>query len=345
MLVVLVAGAVNMLMLKFQHMQAVPTRDGGPMVKFDHPAVQAGLLMVGNFMCLPIYYLTRSPEDAERSRHLPKWIFLVPCCCDLLATGLLCTGLAYVAVSVAQMCRGTVVVFACALSAVFLGRRQYGYHLTGVAMVLTGIIVVSLSVLSAGTGRIFSISGQPHMASGIGICIFAQIFQASMFVYEESIMEQYPVPPLQVVGMEGLCGVIVSGFVLATLYRFGLDDPFAAFYQICHSPALAASVFGSMSTAAMFNTAGATVTQRSSATARTTIKISATVLIWMVELACGWNKFCTLQFAGFSFVVAGTLVYNKILIIPGMEPTLEQQALLQQKDGMSPIANFKNQMA
>merc|ERR1719265_2017441 len=105
-------------------------------------------MMVGELLCLPIYMCTRSREDAEASQRVPKWIFVVPCCCDLVATALLCAGLAFIAVSVAQMCRGTIVVFVCAMSVIFLGRRQYGYHLFGVGLVMTGIFVVSVSAFS-----------------------------------------------------------------------------------------------------------------------------------------------------------------------------------------------------
>merc|ERR1719460_973842 len=132
MLLMLMMGTLNMIMLKFQHMQLVPMTPGGEPQHFDHPWLQAALMMVGELLSLPIYLCTRSAEDAQTSQRTPKWVFLVPCCCDLTATALLCMGLAFVAVSVAQMCRGTIVIFVCAMSIVFLGRRQYSYHLVGV---------------------------------------------------------------------------------------------------------------------------------------------------------------------------------------------------------------------
>eukprot|EP00927_Polykrikos_kofoidii_P069064 TRINITY_DN64464_c0_g1_i1.p1 TRINITY_DN64464_c0_g1~~TRINITY_DN64464_c0_g1_i1.p1 ORF type:complete len:357 (-),score=65.64 TRINITY_DN64464_c0_g1_i1:81-1151(-) len=331
MLVVIFAGAINMVILKFQHMQAAPMKEGGIPQPFDHPAMQAALMMVGEAMCLPVYYFKRTSEDAERSKRVPPWIFLVPCCCDLAATALLCTGLAFVAVSVAQMCRGTIIIFVCSMSVLFLGRKQHNFHLAGVSMVLVGIIIVALSVLLTGGRASLSLSGHPNAAFGIFLCIFAQVFQASMFVYEEKIMSLYPVSPLQVVGMEGSCGVVVSSGLLLLLSRCGIDDTAGALHQIFYSPALLASVFGSMLTVATFNTAGITVTQKSSATARTTVKISATVLIWFVELACGWNTFNSLQFVGFVFVVAGTLVYNKMVEVPGLGHVGEERPLNQQR--------------
>lgn len=285
-------------------------------------------MMVGEFFCLPVWYCTRTRADTERSQAAPKWIFLVPCCCDLTATALLCMGIALIAVSVAQMCRGTIVIFACAMSVVFLNRRQYGFHLVGVFLVMIGIALVSLSALvDPKTGSLSSMPG--HMVAGISLCIFAQVFQASMFVYEEKIMSQYVVQPLQVVGMEGTFGIVISVVLLSVLYPLGYANTPGAFHQMRNSLPLTLSIIASMFAVALFNFAGATVTQKSSCVARTTIKMSSTILIWVAELMLGWNTFSWLQLCGFTVVAAGTIVYNRLVIIPYLEPPAESEAMLE----------------
>jgi len=327
MLLMLLMGTINIVLLKYQFMQKVPMSHGGVSEHFDHPWFQAGLMMAGELLCLPIYFMTRSGEDAGSSRMVPKWIFLVPCCCDLVATALLCMGIALIAVSVAQMCRGTIIIFACVMSVAFLGRRMYKYHYTGVALVVAGVFFVSVSAMI--DPKSGSISALPmRMISGISLCIFAQVFQASMFVYEEKIMSQYVVQPLQVVGMEGLFGCFISMVLLGIFYPLGLANTPGAIYQIYSSPSLAVSVAGSMCAVACFNFAGATVTQKSSAVARTTIKISSTILIWLVELSLGWNKFNFLQLFGFIFVAMGTIIYNRLVVVGFLEPPEEQMAML-----------------
>lgn len=327
MLLMLIMGTVNMLMLKFQHLQLAPMRLGAEPQHFDHPWLQAGLMMVGELLCLPVYFWRRSSSDAEAFRQTPKWIFLVPCCCDLTATALLCMGLSFIAVSIAQMCRGTVIIFVCALSYAVLRRRQRIHQLAGVALVLMGIALVSMSALrSPGAG-----DASKHLISGISVCILAQVFQASMFVYEEKIMSQYTVMPLQVVGMEGLYGVFVSAAILVFLQSFGHADTLGALHQIKSSPMLLWSVIGSMLAVALFNFAGATVTQKSSAVARTTIKISSTFFIWIAELAFGWNTFSLLQLGGFILVAFGTVIYNRILVVPLLEVAGEADALIHKK--------------
>jgi drug/metabolite transporter (DMT)-like permease len=317
-----------MVMLKFQHMQHVPMYPGGPPMPFDQPVMQALFMMVGETLCLPVWLWSRqkaadnsasSSDDDSRPKG-PVWVFIVPCCCDLVATALVCAGLAYIAVSIAQICRGTIVVFVCGLSAIFLGRRQLRFHLVGVACVTFGILVVAFSAFRD-KGLTSSDATKPgnQLGTGILLCIFAQIFQASMFVYEEKIMKQYVVQPLQVVAMEGLWGVSISVAVLSALTGLGVVDTRGAIHQIQNSTTLFYSTIGSMVAVALFNFAGATVTQRSSATARTTIKISSTICIWIVELAAGWNKFSFGQLVGFVFVALGTLLYNRIIVLPILE--------------------------
>merc|ERR1719231_1333687 len=119
--------------------------------------------------------------------------------------------------------------------------------------------------------------------------------------------------------MEGLYGVFVSAAILVCLQSFGHADTLGALHQIKSSPMLLWSVIGSMLAVALFNFAGATVTQKSSAVARTTIKISSTITIWMAELAFGWNTFSMLQLGGFVFVATGTIIYNGIVVVPFLE--------------------------
>jgi drug/metabolite transporter (DMT)-like permease len=236
-------------------------------------------------------------------------------------------GLAFIAVSIAQMCRGTVIIFVCALSYAVLHRKQLTYQLAGVALVLIGIALVSLSALRSPSGS----NTSKYLLGGIGLCILAQVFQASMFVYEEMIMSKYTVRPLQVVGMEGLFGIFISAAILTCLQFTGHANTPGALHQIRSSPVLLWSVIGSMLAVAIFNFAGATVTQKSSAVARTTIKISSTIFIWIAELVFGWNTFSLLQLGGFIFVAFGTVIYNRILVIPFLENSGGMDAKAQKK--------------
>lgn len=322
MVLMLVTGALNTLLAKTQNMQVAPLTIGGPSGHFNHPFLQASFTTVGAFLCLPIYLATRDQSEVATSAKVPKWIFIVPCCCDFLAVTLMCAAFSFIAVSVAQICRGAVVVFTCVFSVAFLGRRQHTFHLVGVALVVLGITLVSSSAIMT-----VKIGDERTTMLGLALCVVAQIFQASMYVYEEMIMSQYAVQPLQVVGWEGLFGLFLGAGVLLLLHPLGYADTPGALHQIYASRPLAMAVIACVFSVALFDFTGATVTKRASAVARSTIKVSSTIIIWFVELYMGWNEFCFLQFLGFLCVACGTLVYNKVIVLPFLTPVEELTTL------------------
>lgn len=338
MLLMLLSGAANTLLMKFMVMQRVPTEAGEPAVGFDHPYFQTLLMMVGEFLCLIAFYATTKADDEARSQDVPNSIFMIACSFDWTATTLVNMAYIFIPASVVQMTRGAIVIFTCLLSVAFLGRRQYRFHVCGVCLVAFGITLVSLSTFINPAARTTNPASATTKLFGISLCLVAQIFQASMLVYEEKIMSKYPVPPLRVVGMEGLFGIMFGLILLVGLNTFHVESTPAALYQLQHSTPLLVAVVGSIFSIAIFNFAGVTVTQQASAVARSTIDTSRTILIWVVELAVGWNSFNTLQLCGFLILATGTLIYNRLLVIPGLEPPNEAKALAGSVHGKSPSA-------
>merc|ERR1719379_3334809 len=102
--------------------------------------------MIGELLCLFVFFATREKQDKPSSSS--SWIFLVPCMCDWTATTLVNAAFVFIPASVVQMTRGAIVIFTCAFSSMFLGRKQHAYHLAGVFLVFLGITLVSLSALS-----------------------------------------------------------------------------------------------------------------------------------------------------------------------------------------------------
>merc|ERR1719253_1079077 len=277
--------------------------------------------MIGEFLCLIAYYTSASKAETTKEKSAPNYVFMVACCLDWTATTLVNMAYVLIAASIVQMTRGAIVIFTCFLSVVFLGRRQQRFHIAGVTLVFLGITLVSLSAFINPTSTTSTTSsGFTRKLTGIALCLGAQVFQASMLVYEEKVMSKYTVPPLYVVGMEGAFGILFGVLLLSFLNVANVESTPAALYQMQHSGPLAVAVIGSIFSIAFFNYSGVTVTQRASAVSRSTIDVSRTVLIWVVELALVWNTFSWMQLVGFVVLVAGTLVYNELLIIPGIEP-------------------------
>jgi len=328
MLIMLLSGGCNTILMKFMVMQTIPTGPGAATAGFDHPFFQSLLMMIGESLCLIAYFCMRGQkskdqESALTSPEAPRIVFMVACLLDWTATTLVNMAYVFIAASVVQMTRGAIVIFTCLFSVVFLGRRQHGYHIVGVSLVFLGITLVSLSafVNPSHAPQARTLASQRML--GIGLCMSAQVFQASMLVYEEKIMRRYSVPPLQVVGMEGVCGILVGVVLLSFLNFFDLESTPAAYYQITHSTPLLMAVIGSIFSIAIFNYSGVTVTQQASATARSTVDVSRTILIWAVELLLRWNTFNIIQLAGFVILALGTLLYNRLITFKALDPAPE----------------------
>jgi hypothetical protein len=70
---------------------------------------------------------------------------------------------------------------------------------------------------------------------------------------------------------------------------------------------------------ACFNGFGVAVTKNASAAQRSTIDTSRTLVVWIFFLCIQGSyheSFHPLQLLGFALLVAGTLVYNEIVVIP-----------------------------
>jgi hypothetical protein len=346
MLIMLVSGALNTILMKFMVMQKVPTGPGAAADGFDQPYFQTLLMMIGEFLCLIAYYAKGRDQNLNFS-EVPKSIFAVACLFDWTATTLVNMAYLCIPASVVQMTRGAIVIFTCFLSVFFLGRRQYKYHIAGVGFVALGITLVSLSTFfnpAHGVGA--SAVGAWTKMFGICLCLGAQVFQASMLVYEERIMGKYTVPPLLVVGMEGTFGIIFGVTLLSFLNAFHYENTAGAIYQISHSTPLLCAVVGSIFSIAFFNFSGVTVTQKSSAVARSTIDVSRTIIIWAVELSLGWNSFNMLQLAGFVVLALGTMIYNRIIVFSFLDTdNPELAALIKDKQKARDIADIESPIA
>merc|ERR1719161_96658 len=113
--------------MKFMVMQQVSTGPGLAATGFDQPFFQTLLMMFGEVLCLGAFLLgiRKHAAAAKQAAQVPSWIFLVPCLCDWTATTLVNMAYLMIPASVIQMTRGAIVIFTCAMSMVFLGRRQH----------------------------------------------------------------------------------------------------------------------------------------------------------------------------------------------------------------------------
>lgn len=224
--------------------------------------------------------------DGEGGGHerkpLEGWkvtLLALPAICDICGTTLMNVGLLFTAASIYQMTRGALVLFVGLLSVVFLKHRLGAWKWGSLFIVVLGVALVGLAGALGNRPGAYPVppGGETgpeshgdmvhralHFARGavstteyhtvaetiLGILMIAgaQIFTASQFVIEESIMEKYSKDPIQVVGWEGIFGFTVTLIIMGVMHAIvgqtdagkgGYFDARAAFDQMFHNRAIA----------------------------------------------------------------------------------------------------------
>jgi len=320
-----ITGSINTLATKLA--DVTPSQGiTGESDDFDHPFFQALGMFFGEFLCFPVFlYVTwrdkGTDKEEKTSKNFNPWIFSITATCDMTATTLMYIGLNLTYASVYQMLRGSVVIFTGLLSMIVLGQRLAPFQWLGMLLVLLGLIFVGLSsVIGSGSND----SNAPDPILGDILIVAAQIIVAVQMVLQEKFIGTHNVPALQVVGLEGCFGFTITTIALLILYEIPgnngsgdhVEDTPDAFVQIKNSWIVALALAGSVLSIAFFNWFGASVTKAINATTRMVLDSIRTFIIWAVSLGVGWQDFNYLQVIGFVLLLAGTGIYNKIVILP-----------------------------
>ena len=147
-----------------------------------------------------------------------------------------------------------------------------------------------------------------------------------LFISEEKILSQYYLDPLYVIGLEGFWGCCYYAILLPIFQHIQcdwvlchngyLENSIAAFQEFGEHPELIWMAFGIIISIGCFNSTGVAITKYASAAQRSTIDTCRTLLIWIISMSLKWEKFHAWELVGFFMLVAGTLVYNEIVIVP-----------------------------
>jgi len=78
---------------------------------------------------------------------------------------------------------------------------------------MVGVIIVGLS-------NIHSYNNQfaPNPLLGNSLCLIGQLFLAGMFVYEEKILKEFDIHVFDIVGWEGVWGILISAIFLSLFF-------------------------------------------------------------------------------------------------------------------------------
>jgi drug/metabolite transporter (DMT)-like permease len=217
------------------------------------------------------------PGSGEEEIHripltgMRVFLLLLPAVCDIAATTLMNVGLLFVAASIYQMTRGALVLFVGLFSVLFLRRHLSAYKWMALFIVVAGVAVVGLAgaiskdekatpsstevvhrALRIARDQVEKAATPEAVKTIVGVLLIAgaQIGTASQFVLEESIMHNYELEPIKVVGWEGLFGVVITFIGMVILHfavgrtdagRYGYFDMAEGLRQITHYRAIAVS--------------------------------------------------------------------------------------------------------
>ncbi|XP_047430527.1 solute carrier family 35 member F6 [Mugil cephalus] len=321
----LTTGSINTLSAKWADLFSAKGCHDDPEHTFSHPFVQAVGMFLGEFSCLVVFYILichdrRRPEPKiNPGQSFNPLLFFPPAMCDMTATSIMYVALSMTSASSFQMLRGAVIIFTGLLSVAFLGRRLAPSQWLGICITILGLVIVGLADFVSGN------KDDSHKLSdvitGDLLIITAQIIVAVQMVLEEKFVYKHDVHPLKAVGTEGFFGFLVLSLLLIPMYfihvgnfsdnpRQVLEDALDAFCQIRHQPLIILALLGNTVSIAFFNFAGISVTKEISATTRMVLDSLRTLVIWVVSLALGWERFHGLQVLGFLVLLLGTALYN-----------------------------------
>lgn len=294
-------------------------------------------MFLGEASCLIAYYVLRSRARAKgepfaEAKPHSKAIFILPALCDMTATSLMYVGLGLTDASVFQMLRGSVVIFVGILSRVVLKRKLGAHKWVGMALVMAGAAVVGLPASATGCAAGGGSAATDASKATLGniLIVVAQVVVAVQMIVEEIFIDKYDVPPLQVVGWEGIWGLTALSGVLVAMYYVPSPAAFCAYPPHCdhfedaydalvnmqHSWQLSAALAGNLLSIAFFNAIGVAITKHLSAATRMVLDSMRTLVIWAFSMGVGWESFCWNSPVGFGVLLAGILLFNEVVRAP-----------------------------
>jgi len=197
---------------------------------FDKPFFQSLAMFLAMACVLPLSYLLQPKQKQGDNEEKPllsintttdekkesnPLIVMLPCVFDLVASTMMTFGLIYISVSVFQMLRGSMIIFSAVFSRIFFKRKVPWYQMTAIALCVVALALVSIAGMQIPQANMAVTAGQYFL--GILLVILSQIIQAGQIVTEEHFLRNLNMPPLRVVGYEGLWGLLLTIFVACPL--------------------------------------------------------------------------------------------------------------------------------
>ena len=343
----LLFGTCTVVIQKYVFGMSAMGRDGSKHT-FQKPWFQTESMFMGMLSCLIVYEITRCmkkakktdaealvPQEDDSIQHWQQYIYVgAPAMCDLVATSLMNIGLFFLDASIWQMLRGSMVIFSAIMSILFLKKKYYGYHWTGISLVFTGLIIVSISsfMKEAPEDPSKHKSTTAEITMSICLVVGAQIVQASQIVIEEFLLHNVKAAASLIVGLEGLWGGLIGALCLwgvqctstksalvATVFH---EDTIDTFIMLKNNKTLMVMIVFYILAILFYNLFGMMVTQTYSAVYRTIMEAVRTMCIWIVNIIIYFfdknhgekiELASLVELIGFVILLWGNFTFNKVI--------------------------------
>ncbi|GCA62204.1 hypothetical protein KIPB_001961 [Kipferlia bialata] len=264
----------------------------------------------------------------------------VPSVFDMIATTLMTMGLIYIDVSVMQMLRGSMVIFSAIFCVFFLKRKIRPWMWASVALTATACALVGVSCIEASKNDVAAAS-MAEQLYGCMLVVLSQFVQAGQIVCEDFLLSRIDAVPLQVVGMEGVWGSVVTCLIMWPIMYYipgsdtghgtgatadgCVENIFDSFYMMADNGQIIGWTICYWICILFLNWSGMVVTDELTSVHRTIFEALRTAAIWVTDLAINyvfaphsvygesWTSWSWIQLAGFLLLIFSTQVYNGIV--------------------------------
>jgi drug/metabolite transporter (DMT)-like permease len=330
----LLSGTLNSIVMKLAYQTASFGNDPTDVHFFHKPWFMSMVMFLAMLCALPLFYMQKD----RKKLSMKTWMIVsIPSFCDLIGSSMQQVGLIFTPVSIYQMLKGSILLFSAALSVWFLNKKMYIHNWVGVLMCVIALTLVGIS-------SVMTIDEQPIVVSfweamfGITIVVLGQIVCASQYVLEEFLLKPpNDVSAMAMVGMEGLWGTGMMGFVILPLFQYWVpgsdvggvyENTSDALAMIANSSSLDVLLLISFVSVLIYNVCGVMVTQQASAVHHTFLDATRTIFVWAASVAVYYHPgadrsfgepvtwWSLLQLIGFVILMLGECIYDGLIPLP-----------------------------
>lgn len=327
----LLTGLGTIFVAKWQNRHYLSPSPYAAPVYYEQPYWQTFIMFIAEALCLFIYYVdtkvtkrgilefTSALENP--ASPTPWWWFALPSLADLVGTSLVNFAFAMTYASTVQMLRNSLVLFTAAISIVTLRKPLRVYEWTGIVVMTLGMLLSGIDAILNPEKATNSDPSKSYL--GIVLVLIGTVLNAITIISEEWMLKVRYCPPFRAVGYCGVTGLIWNLIALPIVQLAGIQDVKANFYMIRNSTTLLVSQFVYIVTSLVFNGSGMIVTKIGSGLLKGTLYACRAPLMWLIEIALGWQNFSYISLGGLVLTFFGFFVYANLVPRPkSQEPSL-----------------------